>query len=255
MKGLIKKIIGQKNAWKLQAKFRSKEQKDIAKKRRDFYLQFLSKGDWYFDVGANFGNRIEPIINDGINIVAVEPQKKCLDYLSVRFKGDIHIVPKGLGSEETELQMFVADSDTVSSFSESWVEAVKETNRYGDNEWKPTTEKLPITTLDKVIEQFAVPKFVKIDVEGFELEVLKGLSYKIPYLSIEYTVPEELNKTMACLEVLHKINGDTMQCNYSIGESMEWHMDWLSYEDMLKHIETEAFINTRFGDIYIKTND
>ena len=45
--------------------------------RKKMYAQFFSgAGDLYFDVGANMGNRIEPLIDMGLKIVAVEPQKK-----------------------------------------------------------------------------------------------------------------------------------------------------------------------------------
>ena len=44
----------------------SKEEKEAKMKRKKFYLQFLGSGDTYFDVGANYGNRIEPIIDEGI---------------------------------------------------------------------------------------------------------------------------------------------------------------------------------------------
>ena len=45
-----------------------------------------------------------------------------------------------------------------------------------------------VTTLDKLIEQYEVPSFIKIDVEGYELEVLKGLTRLVPALSFEFTV-------------------------------------------------------------------
>jgi FkbM family methyltransferase len=253
LKNIFKEIIGQKNTWKLQAKFRSKEQKELTKKRRDFYLQFLKKGDTYYDVGANFGNRIEPLIGLGINIVAVEPQKECLEYLNVRFKGDITIVPKGLSGKEETLKMFQGESNTISSFSESWIKKVSESKRYGNHEWKEAGE-MQMTTLEKVIEQQGKPNFIKIDVEGFEVEVLKGLKTKIPTISVEYTVPEETDKALECLELVFSLSNNHVQCNYSVGESMAWQLDkWLSYEEMKSHMESKEFIETGFGDIYIKS--
>jgi FkbM family methyltransferase len=44
---------------------------------------------------------------------------------------------------------------------------------------------VPVTTLDKAIDEFGVSTFCKMDVEGFEVDVLKGLSKPIPLLTIE----------------------------------------------------------------------
>jgi hypothetical protein len=49
-----------------------------------------------------------------------------------------------------------------------------------------------VATLDSLIDEFGVPDYAKIDVEGFDLEVLRGLSRPIPLLSFEYNSQSEL---------------------------------------------------------------
>jgi FkbM family methyltransferase len=44
---------------------------------------------------------------------------------------------------------------------------------------------VPVTTLDKAIDEFGVPTFCKIHVEGFESDALKGLSKPIPLLALD----------------------------------------------------------------------
>ena len=46
---------------------------------------------------------------------------------------------------------------------------------------------MPVTTLDRLIAQHGVPSFIKIDVEGFEDQVLAGLTHPVPALSFEFT--------------------------------------------------------------------
>jgi hypothetical protein len=54
-----------------------------------------------------------------------------------------------------------------------------------------------VTTLDALIAAHGVPRLVKIDVEGFEAEVLAGLSRPVPWVAFEY-LPAALDRAEAC---------------------------------------------------------
>ena len=56
--------------------------------------------------------------------------------------------------------------------------------RYRGN-WKRKAT-VPVLTVDSLISEFGLPYYVKIDVEGYELEVLRGLSTQPPLLSFEF---------------------------------------------------------------------
>ena len=111
------------------------------------------------------------------------------------------------------------------------------------------TETVKITTLDKLIAKLGSPKFCKIDVEGYEEQVLKGLSVPIEYISLEYTLPERLESLSNCLHELSRIG--SFDCNYTIGEDMKLELsEWVG-RDKLIH-EVKQFGNREmFGDIYI----
>lgn len=262
MKELIKKIIGDKMIELIKSPFRTKEQKELIKKekelineRRYFYSQFLtSQDDIYFDVGANYGNRIEPIIDKNIKIIAVEPQIKCIKYLRRKFGDKITIVPKGLGNAEGIKTMYISNADVLSSFSKEWIESTQKSGRFSQYNWNEE-QQIEITTLDLLIKKYGKPKFIKIDVEGFEFEVLQGLSQPIEYLSFEYTIPERKKSIIECIDRISEIsNQNEVQFNYSIGESMEWALnEWLTPEQMKEEIELDKFIKSGFGDIYSKT--
>ena len=233
--------------------FESKKKKEIRKKRRDFYLQFLNTGDIYYDVGANYGNRIDPIINDKIKIIAIEPQPKCIKKLKSKFKNNIVLIPKGLGPKKDVMTMFLARAHTISTFSKDFIKATQESGRFSKYKWDKEIE-VEIETLDNIISQHGKPTFIKIDVEGFELEVLKGLTMPIKYISYEYTVPERTVSLINCIDRIVEISGEkNVVFNYSIGESMEWALNkWLSYQEIINEINTDKFIKTDFGDIYSK---
>ncbi len=192
------------------------EQRDLYHKRVDFYSQFIKSGNLCFDIGANLGNRTSVFIELGAKVIALEPQKKCFDYLSKRFSRKAIILQKGVGAQIGEMDFYISDvHHEVSSFSKDWLNDLKE--RFEDIKYD-RIESVQVVTLDSLIEEFGSPAFIKIDVEGFELEVLKGLTRKVKCLCFEYAVPEKLNNLFACLNLLNE-NFENLSCNYIIGEN------------------------------------
>lgn len=230
----------------------NQELKDI-NNRKIFYSYFVKENDLCFDVGSNVGNRISPLLQIGARVVAVEPQKSCFKILKHKFGNEIIIVNKGLGEIECVKDFHIANANTISSFSEEWIDSVK-TDRFKEYNWNKVV-KVEMTTLDKLIDLYSTPVFIKIDVEGYELDVLKGLTKSVKLISFEYTVPEQLVKVTECIEQIEK-NDTKIECNYSIGESMVLALkDWISVDEMKKHINTNNFIKSRFGDIYVRIKE
>jgi len=217
-----------------------------------FYGLFVKKGAVCFDLGANMGNRISPLLRLGALVVAVEPQKKCYKFLQRKFGKKIRLVKKGLGEAESIKEFHISDDSTISSFSGEWINAVKGTRRFMDKNWNKSAM-IAMTTADILIERYGKPAFIKIDVEGYELEVLKGLTQPVEMISFEYTVPEQPGRAIACIEQV-AVHHAHIECNYSIGEDLVWAMEeWISPVAMKSLIVTEKFMGTSFGDIYIRT--
>lgn len=256
MIALLKKALGPGVIKKIRVWFPSATQKKAEKneiqRKVNFYGSFVGPGDICFDVGANMGNRIAPLLAIGAVVVAVEPQKKCYTYLKRKFGKRIILVREGLDQVAGTKQFHLSANSTISSFSDVWINAVKNTGRFTDKDWQ-RTETVKMTTADELIRLYGKPSFIKIDVEGFELEVLKGLTQPVDMISFEYTVPEQPERAVMCIEQIERHNAH-IECNYSIGEDLVWILeDWLPAEEMKRHIFTEAFKNTSFGDIYVRT--
>lgn len=258
IKQIIKSVVGQKTIDSVRGAFKKKEPIKIpvddrteVELRKVFYKNFLKQGSLCFDVGANMGNRITPVLELGANVVAVEPQEFCRVILKKKFGNKIKLVPFGLGEKEEIKEFYIADASTISSFSTEWIESVKK-DRFKEHNWN-TVQKVQMTTLDKLISKYGLPDFIKIDVEGYELEVLKGLTKTIPCISYEYTTPEQTHKAIACIDYLQGIS-KRIECNYSVGESMQLELnEWKSPEEMKTLINSQAFIDSGFGDIYIRS--
>lgn len=213
-----------------------------------FYSQFVRSGDLVFDVGANLGNRTRVFVKLGARTVAVEPQRECAKFLSKRFaRMDVEVVQSALGGTEGEANMLKTDATTISSLSPEWIRAVRESGRFAQYEWNKT-ERVDVTTLDHLISRYGQPTFVKVDVEGFEHEVLRGLSQPVPCLSFEFT-PEFEESTRACIEHLAKLG--KARFNISTGETMEFDLEvGIDAQEMLRRIHEFRDDSQMFGDIY-----
>jgi hypothetical protein len=101
-----------------------------------------------------------------------------------------------------------------------------------------------------MINLYGLPKYCKIDVEGYEVEILKGLSNKIKYISIEF-VPELKQKTLECIDLINKL-GD-YEYNYIDGESENFVFDeWVDSETIVNYLKANNDYQNSFGDLYAK---
>lgn len=153
---------------------------------RRFYCEFLGPGDLAIDVGAHVGTRARAMRSAGAHVVALEPQAMFARFLRRTLPSDIELIEAAVGSEETLAEMAVSSRHpTVSSFKDSFVADARTAPGFDHVRWD-RTERVQMFTLDGLIARYGMPAYVKIDVEGYEIEVLAGLSRPVPLLSVEY---------------------------------------------------------------------
>lgn len=216
-----------------------------------FYKQFIQKGDLCFDVGANMGNRTETFSKLQAEVVAIEPTEKCFQVLTSKFarNSNITLLNLALGAQKGSGIMHLANYHEVSTLSPLFIEQYSQQDKYSIN-WNKT-QKVPLSTLDQLIKDYGLPKFCKIDVEGYETEVLKGLSQPIPYLSFEYN-NKLRNKALECLQILTQFPNLTY--NFSAYESMELSLSqWLNPIDFYQHLRNLSN-EVLTGDVYVRWN-
>lgn len=152
--------------------------------RYEAYLQrqlehYLRPGDVVFDIGANIGQYAlffsERVGGSG-RVYCFEPDWRNYAFLefNVRINRCQNVVcrPWGVGAQDGE-QLLFRDTDTGgrrSSFKQKFVGA----NYHG------SSETAVIRSLDSLIATFGQPHFVKVDVEGFEEEIIRGLTADLP---------------------------------------------------------------------------
>jgi FkbM family methyltransferase len=212
-----------------------------------FYRRFIPGGGLCFDIGANMGDRTELFLALGAQVVAIEPQARCAEALHRRFGDRVEVVEAAVGPEPGEAELLVASFHTLSSLSREWVNAVRASGRFAEFVWDEAAI-VPMTTLDELIRRFGIPDFCKIDVEGFELEVLRGLAQPLPALAFEFTF-ERIDARLAAVE--HIASLGMTRFNFSDGESLEFALgDWVGSHQIATFLAEMPKRTDVFGDVY-----
>jgi FkbM family methyltransferase len=177
-----------------------------SRKMDAMYARFLESGDLAFDVGSHVGDRAGSFLRLGAKVIAVEPQPSLGSVLKLLYARNpkFELVQAAVGRREGEIELKLNTRNPTDA-APGW-----EGQRWDDK------IRVPMTTLDALIARYGKPAFVKIDVEGFEDEVLSGLSQPVDALSIEFTTIQR-NVALAAIRRLAGMAG--YRFNAALGES------------------------------------
>lgn len=154
----------------------------------EFFKKFLKEGDWAIDIGAHTGDTPIPIglaVGRTGTVLALEPNPHIFKILEVNAKlnaDKINIVPLPFAATKTDGDFFYSSSEA--SFNNGGI-ATEQTNRHG----KFTLQtKVQGVNLQAYVEKnypthLQKIKFIKIDTEGYDFEVLKSIDGLIQKLT------------------------------------------------------------------------
>ena len=213
------------------------------------YRQFVNPSDLVFDVGAHVGDRVASFRRLGARVVAVEPQAALVRVLRLFYGRDRDVViePLAVGREAGTVDMMINPGNpTVATASAEFIAAARDAPGWTKQRWTRSV-RVGKTTLDHLIRKHGTPSFIKIDVEGFEAEVLAGLSNPIKALSFEFTTIQR-DVAVACIGRCAGLG--YAKFNAALGESQMFsHAEWLDATGISAWLQALPH-SANSGDIY-----
>jgi FkbM family methyltransferase len=216
-------------------------------KQLDFYRSLLTglrPGDLIFDIGANEGFKSDLFLRLGARVIAIEPDETNQSILRERFaklrlvRRPIVIVGKAVSDNNSLETMWIdGPGSAVNTLSQKWASALnanKARHTQGHSGLDFTRRKtVETTTLESLMSEHGVPVFIKIDVEGYELNVIRGLQRPVPYLSFEVNLPEFRSEGLECVEILGGLAAEG-KFNYAVDCEQGLTLDrWIAADEFL----------------------
>lgn len=212
-----------------------------------FYSQFFQPGARVFDVGANQGEYAEVFASEGARVLAIEPNTAFSPRLGALARTySIEPVFLAIGDEPGEATLNVCSTPGFSTLMDRHVDWIEDSPDYKDVRWTHTLT-VPVTTLDLLAKEYGEPEFVKIDVEGFEINVLRGMTFRPRYLSFEFGARRK-GPSLVCLEHMAARN---YQFRPIVGREYRFATpEWMSFEEARAWLDSYSVDQGEYGDMF-----
>ena len=139
-----------------------------------------------FDIGANRGDFTVAALAKGYDVIAIEAAPRVFSKLVSSFIYNPRVTPLRFavsGLDYQRVEFYEAEEDGLSTLNPDWL--TDESLPYAGKPYR--TIGATTITLDTLALKYGVPDLIKIDVEGAEWSVFKGLSSKMGTVAFEWT--------------------------------------------------------------------
>lgn len=155
------------------------------RRARGLFGHVCPRGSLVFDVGANLGQKTLIFVSLGARVISIEPERGCYEYVRRRFQGNDRVTALNVAVSDApgRVSLFVSpQTPEISTLDRGWLTSGPDREKVGRIEEQP----VDVMTLGQLVERFGAPDYVKVDVEGFETRVLRGLTMPVRHLSFEF---------------------------------------------------------------------
>ena len=207
-----------------------------------------------FDIGANLGVYTQELLNkySDATVILIEANPKLVPALIQKFisNPNVKIYHHVVSEKSGETIDFYLNNavHTVSTASQNWIK----NSRFSDMKWDEVI-KVDSITVDEMVDAFGIPDIIKIDVEGYELSVIKGITKKYKLIQFEYA-EEELDGIRESLKWLISLGYD--QISFKETDNNHSVIPEIFYtEDEFEHVLLSTLDSNRkerWGMIYVK---
>lgn len=140
-----------------------------------------------FDIGANRGDAVLAGLNKGYKVIAVEPGPRVFKELASYFIYNQNVIPLRLAvsdSDNSLIEFYECIEDGLSTIEKTWL--IDDSMPYKGKEFR--TIKANTVTIDTLVKIYGIPDLMKIDVEGSEWFVFRGMTKYYGKLTFEWTI-------------------------------------------------------------------
>ena len=241
-----------KNSYAYDLYWRAADRRLIDRRNRElqFYRSLLNgfrQGDLIFDVGANVGDKTDVFLRLGARVVGVDPDQANLEILRGKFLRHrlipkrVVIVGKAVSDRNTIETMWIdGPGSAVNTLSKKWAETLKaKRDKFEHGHFGlefAQSQAVETTTLEDLILTHGSPFFVKIDVEGHETNVIRGLRRPVPFLSFEINLPEFRQEGLECVRLLDGLAANG-KFNYAADLELGVQGKWLGAQEFSSVLE------------------
>lgn len=203
-----------------------------------------------FDIGAHVGKTVSEFLQKSDKVVCFEPNPRLASLLRGQFEGSPVIVDERGVSNKNGTQTFnISNADTISTLSEDWIKNSRFTNSY---KWDNHVQ-IETVMLDSIVDEYGVPDYIKIDVEGHEFEVLTSFTKLLHETTISFEWAEEQkSKIESTIHYLNKLGYNMFGFTESDKILFDNEIDWKEYKnfDLIESLIPER--KEKWGMIYVK---
>jgi FkbM family methyltransferase len=182
-----------------------------------------------FDIGANSGGATAVGLSQGYKVIALDAAPKIFQTLVKNYIYNPSVIPLKYAVSDVDNQSVefyeTIDTDALSTLNIEWL--TSDTMPY--NGFKYRTIKANTITIDTLAKIYGEPTLIKIDVEGAEWKVLRGMTKHHGELTLEWTI-QTLDAHEEQLNYLYSLGYRKFAPQYIV-EHLERPTEWFSLKE------------------------